>query len=298
MLGIGRSFIALGLTVLILSGCVVVPVPELPRGYMAETRTNLAPQQPQAIEAGRSARADVLLALGAPDLQGPDERWFVYFSTRHKGGVMFAVGTPFAGGLAGEIASHENRTLVVRFSDQGLVECIAFNQYEESRYGFPLRTPTPAADARITQCLTGGDFVRAAIPSAQPEAPASGEPPAFVEFHGASWARLETCSYFETTLAAGVGLVRLGPSTLDLITLPGGLRPMAPARSFQIPYEHIKELRAQTHMGRTRADLLLVVTRDGYCFQISAGDDAQRVAAAARLRIELENRTGLSSRPE
>lgn len=75
--------------------------------------------------AGQTSRADVLLAIGEPDLAADDESWMAYESIYGKGGVVFVVA---AGGGAGGIGSEkvQHRYLVVEFNANGLVSTADF----------------------------------------------------------------------------------------------------------------------------------------------------------------------------
>jgi outer membrane protein assembly factor BamE (lipoprotein component of BamABCDE complex) len=108
---------------LMLSGCVPIPIPAL--GYSSDSRTNLADRVPESIVNGKTTRADVLLALGVPDLYAPDGGWMVYRSARHTGGVAFVAGGGYTAGVVGAINSYENRLLVVRFDANSIVVDVA-----------------------------------------------------------------------------------------------------------------------------------------------------------------------------
>ena len=75
--------------------------------------------------AGQTSRADVLLAIGEPDLAADDESWMAYESIYGKGGVLFVVaGGGAAGGVGSEKVQH--RYLVLEFDANGLVSTADF----------------------------------------------------------------------------------------------------------------------------------------------------------------------------
>lgn len=117
---------------LVVSGCLPVPIP--PLGIAPDSRSNLPPTRPGFIHEGETQRADVLLALGAPDRAGADERWFAYASAAHQGGVAFVVGS--YGGAGGVLVEgYLERRLVIRFDERGIVESVEFEEKVCPRVG-------------------------------------------------------------------------------------------------------------------------------------------------------------------
>jgi outer membrane protein assembly factor BamE (lipoprotein component of BamABCDE complex) len=276
----------------LLAACVVIPVP-FSEGYRPETRANLPAQQPQTIAAGRSTRADVLLALGTPDLQGPDEAWLAYFSAFHKGGVLFEVmiGSPAGAiplGAIGHVSTYQNRSLVVRFDATGLLECVAFEQIEETK-GLREIVLKPEENLRVAPCLTTQQIAEALRPSPLLEAPAADEPSSPTEFKG-GWFLYTTasCSLF-TAISMTDGVVRLSPTTLDLVALSRD------GVSIRIPYEKITALRPGIKPLTDVPPPLEVTFGEASCISLfvfgNSRDDL--VATRAKAAEELEVRTGL-----
>jgi hypothetical protein len=100
-----------------------VPIPLMP-GDMDVSRTNIGATVPEFIVAGRTTRADVLLALGEPDGGGEEGDQFTYSRIASKGGMAFLVAG--AAGNSMGAGTFETRKmsyarLVVRFDSAGVV---------------------------------------------------------------------------------------------------------------------------------------------------------------------------------
>ena len=96
------------------------------------SRHNLSPEGPTFIVASRTTRQEVLLTLGEPDGEAPDESWFAYGSAWTEGGagVAVIVIAPAPGaGMAGGFFGTEKvvfRRLLVHFDAQGTVNASHF----------------------------------------------------------------------------------------------------------------------------------------------------------------------------
>jgi hypothetical protein len=101
-----------------------VPIP--PLGYSSTSRDNLPEQVPAFLVKGKTTREEVLLALGAPDSHSPTGEWFAYRSERHTGGVVFVIAGGYHAGAAG-IVGYEERLLMVRFDERGVVVEVTFD---------------------------------------------------------------------------------------------------------------------------------------------------------------------------
>lgn len=274
-----------------LCACVVVPVP-ISEGYRPETRANLPAQQPQTIAAGRSTRTDVLLALGTPDLQAPDESWFVYFSAFHKGGVSFEVvllgGGALPLGALGHVSAYQNRSLVLRFDAAGVVDCVAFEQIELTK-GMTTRELKPEQYAQVTYCVTAAQITSALRASPQSERPAADEPPPPFEFKGQWFVYSSPNCSSRSSLGYADGIVRLTPTGLSLAALsPDGL-------SIQVPYKDITALRSGLTPLLSAPPPLEVELAGERCLWVRVLGDSleERTAARARMDAMVESNTGL-----
>ncbi|MDP2240977.1 MAG: hypothetical protein Q8K18_12555 [Burkholderiales bacterium] len=103
----------------ILTTLAACPVP-LPRGDTWESRQNIGDKVPDFIVPGKTARTDVLLALGEPDVTSENGMQFTYTRITSEGGVLFVMAA--GGGAAG--AGSETMTyrhLVILFDEAGVV---------------------------------------------------------------------------------------------------------------------------------------------------------------------------------
>ena len=99
-----------------IAGC---PVP-IPSGYSTSSRQNLNDESTGRLVAGVTTREDVLLMLGEPDNDGPNDSWLVYGSVYGKGGVLFVM---CAGNDCGGVGSEkmEYRRLIITFNELGVM---------------------------------------------------------------------------------------------------------------------------------------------------------------------------------
>ncbi|MCF7818169.1 MAG: hypothetical protein K9M54_09835 [Kiritimatiellales bacterium] len=67
--------LVLGLSVLTVTGCMIIPVP---RHDASESRCNISEQSAERFTPGATTRRDVILALGEPDGVSIDERKLIY----------------------------------------------------------------------------------------------------------------------------------------------------------------------------------------------------------------------------
>lgn len=120
---------ALFATVALLASACVVPLPPFsPEPSYDDHRANFVDPAAVRLTPGRSARTDVLLALGEPDLCTADERRFAY--VREVVWMMLLLLTP--GGMGGvEVSRH--RAVVLDFDEQGVL--IGWRFVEQSPFG-------------------------------------------------------------------------------------------------------------------------------------------------------------------
>jgi len=117
----------LGLAVLLLSSCAIVPIPVGgSKPFQEEAVRNL--------EVGKSRRVDVLIALGEPRHVFDDERLFIYAEGKLHAVMLILVPNTVAGaGLATQYF------LAAKFNDNGVlshIEAMAFGS-EEARQSMP-----------------------------------------------------------------------------------------------------------------------------------------------------------------
>ena len=103
---------------LLMTGCVVVPIPA--NRPDPSVRTNITPETVNHLGAGDVSRTDVLLQLGEPDEVSLEERQFRYHTERIKWDVYWLL----AGGYSatdGIIEVKRFYDLVLRFDDRGIL---------------------------------------------------------------------------------------------------------------------------------------------------------------------------------
>jgi len=119
------------LTLLLLSGCIALPVP-VPQsaGPKPDSRTNIGDKPPAGIVFGETTRTQVLLMLGEPDGRAADDGWFTYGSLAQRGGVhwLLFVATTGGGGAFPIDDWDTSRRLTVRFDARGVVSGVALDQ--------------------------------------------------------------------------------------------------------------------------------------------------------------------------
>jgi hypothetical protein len=121
--------IAVALLGLSLGGCIPFATPHL---LQSNSRGDVTTATQQRLEVGKSTRADVLLALGAPDGRAADDSWFTYGSARTSevGGFLFLI---VSGVGAEHVNTHVSR-LLVRFDSYGIVSNVDLQQSECSGF--------------------------------------------------------------------------------------------------------------------------------------------------------------------
>jgi len=131
---------------LLVSGCVVLPVPVASSsGPQTSARTNIETATSQRITVGQTTRIDVLLMLGPPDDRRDGDSWFRYRSEgRREGwhfGLLFLWINPLAnaytpeplrgGGGFTQLGNWEKaKWLVIRFDKTGVVSAVEFGEKE------------------------------------------------------------------------------------------------------------------------------------------------------------------------
>lgn len=110
------------ITALLITGC---PVP-IPAGYPASSRENLDTQVLGQLVAGVSTREDVLLLLGEPDNNSPNDTWLVYGSVYGKGGVLFVLCGAGGGCAGGGNEKMEYQRLLITFDEGGVMSRVEF----------------------------------------------------------------------------------------------------------------------------------------------------------------------------
>jgi hypothetical protein len=166
-----RGAVTLGavvLTVLLLSGCVILPVPiERSAGPNPASRTNIEDKPPTGIVVGETTRTQVLFMLGEPDGRGLQDAWFSYGSVAERGGlhwyVLMAAATG-KGAAAGPMDSWDtSRRLTVRFDARGVVSDVSLDQKNCNASGGDCLQATggdlAAADARAAALAAAGPLV-------------------------------------------------------------------------------------------------------------------------------------------
>ncbi len=102
-----------------LAGCVI-PIPT-PAGDNPASRNNIGDAVPAFIAVGRTTRADVLLALGEPDLASQHGQLYTYVRVSSEGGVVLMVGAGMGAGGAIGSESMLYRFLTITFDKGGVV---------------------------------------------------------------------------------------------------------------------------------------------------------------------------------
>jgi hypothetical protein len=125
----GCARIAVALFCLSLEGCIPFATSHL---LDSNSRGDVTTATQQHLEIGKSTRADVLLALGAPDGRAADDSWFTYGSARTSevGGILFLI---VSGVTTEHVNTHVSR-LLVRFDSHGIVSNVDFQQSECSGF--------------------------------------------------------------------------------------------------------------------------------------------------------------------
>lgn len=269
-----------------LSGCLPVPIP--PLGPAPEARGNLPAARPEFIREGRTQRADVLLALGAPDRADADERWFAYSSATHQGGVAFVVGS--YGGAGGVLVEgYLERRLIVRFDERGVVEAVEFEEKTCPRVGVNEHGRTACLD------LVALDLSDKGVASAEPAVVAS--------FEHVLWLRSRRCpdpatvgssaasasTAFRGTLAVtGRSLVFSGRKAWTLIADDTEV-------TTRLPFNAVAGLSLSALPNDIALDLR---TTEGLCYHVLVeGSGAAPDEANARLKAALEQGLGMTALP-
>jgi hypothetical protein len=114
---------------LFLGGCIPFATPHL---LQTNSRGDVGAGAQQRLEIGTSTRADVLLALGAPDGRAVGDSWFTYGSARtaEVGGFLFLL----VDGVAAEHVNTQVSRLLIRFDAQGIVSKVDLQQGECSGF--------------------------------------------------------------------------------------------------------------------------------------------------------------------
>lgn len=272
---------------LALPACLPVPIP--PLGAAPESRANLPAARPDFIREGQTSRADVLLALGAPDRAATDERWFAYSSAAHQGGVAFVFGG--YGSAAGVLVEgYLERRLVVRFDERGIVESAEFEEKVCPRVGFNEHGRTTCLDLAAVDVS---------------DKPAAAAEATLASFERVLWLRSRGC-LDPATLGAGragqVAAFRGALVVTDRALAFTGRRIWTLTAdeaevTTRIAYSAVSGLSLSALVGDGALDLL---TAEGLCYHVvveqiaSSRSDA---AAMARLRAVLEERLGTTARP-
>ena len=100
----------------LLVGCVPLP---LASGDLDTSRRNVGDRLPDFIVAGRTTRADVLLALGEPDMVSEHGAWISYNRATRDSGAAYVF--PYGSGAVYFTESVTYRRLIVYFDEQGAV---------------------------------------------------------------------------------------------------------------------------------------------------------------------------------
>jgi hypothetical protein len=132
MIGSALKRVLAALMPLAVAACAMGPM--LARD-VPQSRRNVGDSVPDFIVAGKTTRADVLIALGEPDGAAEGGEQFVYTSVRGRGGFFFF---SVRGGFDFEKRTY--RRLVILFDDAGTVKnsrlevasCLGSDQYRES----------------------------------------------------------------------------------------------------------------------------------------------------------------------
>lgn len=100
------------------TGCLIIPTPHKDSGY---ARINVNKHTPEQFVPGKTARSDVIVALGEPDAVSTDERQLAYRSEKVYGlWIIAAAGEGGGGGTGGTI--YRNHFWVFEFDAQGLFQ--------------------------------------------------------------------------------------------------------------------------------------------------------------------------------
>lgn len=274
-----------------LTSCVLLaacPVPIPPLGYESTSRHNLPEQSPDFIVPGTTRRAEVLLALGAPDRAAEDERWFTYFSSQHRGGIALVAG---GGGTAGAITvqGYLERRLVVRFDAAGVVESAAFEERLCPRLG----ALAANGGGELPGCLDPARFEPGSAPPASAEALLAG-------FEHAVWMRSRGCMLDSARpppeLMALRGTIVLTDAAL---VFKGGELHLfgkdGPVSTTRLEYARIAGL----SIARAPDAALNVQSAGGTCYRVVITNEAGRrdPAGAELFQRLLEERSGIAARP-
>lgn len=272
---------------LVVSGCLPVPIP--PLGIAPDSRSNLPPTRPGFIHEGETQRADVLLALGAPDRAGADERWFAYASAAHQGGVAFVVGS--YGGAGGVLVEgYLERRLVIRFDERGIVESVEFEEKVCPRVGLNEHGRTACLDLAALDLSDKGSAAAESV---------------LDRFERVVWLRSRGCidpatlgssrappalAFRGTLLVTERSLVFTGHRIWTLFADDAEV-------TARIPLSAVAGL-SLSALGRD--DALDLLTAEGLCYRIvveGAGAPRSDAEANARLKAVLEAHLGTTARP-
>jgi hypothetical protein len=101
---------------LLMTGCIVVPIPA--NRPDPAVRTNITPETVNHLGAGDVSRTAVLLQLGEPDEVSLEERQFRYHTERVKWDVFWLAGGGYSAD-GGDIEVKKLYDLVLRFDERG-----------------------------------------------------------------------------------------------------------------------------------------------------------------------------------
>lgn len=224
----------------LLAGCVV---PLGPRD-MPESRMNIGEQVPPLIVAGKTTRADVLLALGEPDGASQNELVFVYTHAARRGGfaVIMAAGSGIGGG------SRQSMTydrVIVGFDEAGVVTSARHERIlcDENSFG------AGQAGGGSGPCVdvAGRDLAPGSVAALQ----SSGQAAVFPHarwYPGQRAGRMDTLPppWRDGTLVLAESALLLYPQGADSRSEP----------LLTLPYGEIKEVRAQNNFTLQRVVLV------------------------------------------
>lgn len=109
---------------LALSACLVVPI--FPHEH-TESRKYVGENAPESFKPGTTTRADILLALGEPDIQSENHLRFTYTRKTSLGGMLLLIaGSGSGAAFGGESVAYSH--LTVRFDDAGKLEDSRFER--------------------------------------------------------------------------------------------------------------------------------------------------------------------------
>lgn len=101
-------------------GAGVFLTPEHHGGESGGSRGEIPDKSLAFMQTGVTTRADVMLALGEPDIATNNDTWFAYRWVMMTGGWFFVV--PAAAPVGGGSAFHKTHALLIEFDAQGVVQ--------------------------------------------------------------------------------------------------------------------------------------------------------------------------------